>query len=39
VKLNGGTLNKFSMTLEQGYYIVEVFNGDKSYHEKVYLTR
>jgi len=38
-KLTGGTLNKFSMNLEQGYYVVEVFSNDKVYHGKVYLTR
>ena len=37
--LTGGTLNKFSMNLEQGYYVVEVFSNDKVYHGRVYLTR
>jgi hypothetical protein len=37
--LNGGALNTFSMSLEQGYYIVEVVTDGNSYHGKVYLTR
>ena len=37
--LTGGTLNKFGMTVEKGYYFVEVFNNDKTYHGKVYLTK
>jgi hypothetical protein len=37
--LTGGTLNKFSMSLEAGYYVVEVISGEKSYHGKVYLKR
>jgi uncharacterized repeat protein (TIGR01451 family) len=37
--LTGGTLNKFPMSVEEGYYLVEVFSGDKVYHGKVYLTR
>jgi uncharacterized repeat protein (TIGR01451 family) len=37
--LTGGTLNKFSMNIEEGYYVVEVFSNDKVYHGKVYLTK
>ena len=37
--LTGGTLNKFSMNVEEGYYIVEVITGEKTYHGKVYLRR
>jgi hypothetical protein len=37
--LDGGTLNKLNMNLEQGYYIVEVIANDQTYHGKVYLTR
>ena len=35
--LTGGTLNKFGMTVEEGYYVVEVVTDDKTYHGKVYL--
>jgi hypothetical protein len=37
--LDGGTLNKLNMNLEQGYYLVEVISNDHAYHGKVYLTR
>jgi GEVED domain len=37
--LTGGTLNKFSMNVEEGYYIVEVVTDVNTYHGKVYLTR
>jgi len=38
-KLTGGTLNKFMMNVEQGYYVVEVNDKDKTYQAEVYLTR
>ena len=38
-KLTGGTLNKFPMNVEQGYYAVEVVDQDKTYKAEIYLTR
>ena len=38
-KLTGGTLNKFPMNVEQGYYAVEVNDKDKTYKAEIYLTR
>jgi len=37
--LTGGTLNKFGMTVEQGYYLVEVVDDEGTVHGKVFLTR
>jgi hypothetical protein len=37
--LTGGTLNKFGMTVEQGYYVVEVVDDEGTVHGKVFLTR
>jgi hypothetical protein len=37
--LKGGTLNKFPMDVEQGYYIVEVVDDEGTVHGKVFLTR
>ena len=37
--LTSGTSGKYSMSLEQGYYIVEVITDHNTYHSKVYLTR
>ena len=38
-KLTGGILNKFMMNVEQGYYMVEVNDKDKTYQAEVFLTR
>jgi hypothetical protein len=37
--LTGGTLNKFGMTVEQGYYVVEVVDEEGTVHGKVFLTK
>jgi hypothetical protein len=37
--LKGGTLNKFPMDVEQGYYIVEVVDDMGTVHGKVFLTK
>lgn len=36
-KLYGGTLNKFSINVEQGYYVVEILSNDMNLREKIYL--
>jgi hypothetical protein len=38
-KLYGGSVNKFRMFLEDGYYFIEVIRDRKIYHGKVYLTK
>ena len=37
--LTGGTLNKFSMNVEQGYYVVDIVDDEGTVHGKVFLTR
>ena len=37
--LTGGTLNKFPMNVEEGYYVAEIFTDNKTYQGKVYLMR
>ena len=38
-KLYGGTLNKFRMMVEEGYYFAEVFRNNTFQYEKVFLTK